>query len=147
MLSDWTDYPLSIFTGVARHFIGRIFLLLATLVLAVFLGSGIAVSTGDHIGWFNGIMIYPIMIIGGIAQVWGILVYFALGVFTAVYLQRDVFGSGISRIFPPGERLDILPYVDRRTVETIRQFRTQIYAAARDPSLPWWKKVLVRCIR
>ena len=90
MRPDWSDYPISLFTDVASHFLGRIFLLLSTLALAVFLGSGIAASTGDHVGWLGGIMIYPIMIIGGIAQIWGIFIYMILGIFTAIYLQRDV---------------------------------------------------------
>lgn len=90
MHPDWTDYPLSLFTDVARHFIGRIFLLLSTLAIAIFLGSGIAASTGDHIGWLGRIMIYPIMIIGGITQIWGIFIYMILSIFTAIYLQRDV---------------------------------------------------------
>jgi hypothetical protein len=90
MHPDWTDYPFSTFSDVAGHFIGRIFLLLVTFGIAIFLGSGVAASTGDHIGWFGGIMIYPIMIIGGIAQIWGIFVYLTLGIFTAVYLIRDV---------------------------------------------------------
>ena len=90
MRPDWTDYPFSIFSDVAAHFIGRLSLLISVLALAVFLGSGIAASTGDHIGWFGGIMIYPIMIIGGIAQIWGVLVYAILGFFTAVYFHRDI---------------------------------------------------------
>lgn len=90
MRPDWKDYPFSLCTDAARHFIGRIFLLLSALAIAIFLGSGIAASTGDHIGWLGGIMIYPIMIIGGIAQGWGVLVSLVLGLFTAVYLQGDV---------------------------------------------------------
>lgn len=90
MRPDWTDYPISLFTDVASHFLGRIFLLLSTLTLAIFFGSGVAASTGDHVGWLGGIMIYPIMIIGGIAQIWGIFIYMILGIFTAIYLQRDV---------------------------------------------------------
>lgn len=35
-------------------------------------------------------MIYPIMVIGGIAQIWGIFTYFILGIFTVIYLHRDV---------------------------------------------------------
>ena len=90
MRPDWTDYPISIFTDVAQHFIGRIFLLFATLALAVFLGSGIAASTGHHIGWLGGIMLYPIMIIGGVAQFWGILIYAALGLFTVFFFHGDI---------------------------------------------------------
>jgi len=53
-------------------------------------------------------------------------------------------GAGISRICPPGEHLDILPHVDRGTVETIRQYRTQIYGGSSSPSQPWWKRVFSR---
>jgi hypothetical protein len=53
-------------------------------------------------------------------------------------------GAGIARIFPPGEHLDILPRLDRGTVETIRQYGTQIYGTRTSPSQPWWKKVFSR---
>ena len=90
MRPDWKHYPISLFVDVAEHFFGRILLLLSALGLGIFIGSGIAASTGDHVGWFGAVMVYPIMIIGGIAQIWGIFVYLLLGVFTAIYLQRDV---------------------------------------------------------
>jgi hypothetical protein len=98
MNPDWTDYPLSIVRDVAGHFIGRIFLLLVTLALAVFLGSGIAASTGDHLGWTGGLMIYPIMLIGGFAQGWGIPIYAAIGFFTVIYFFRDTNSRWL--IFP-----------------------------------------------
>ncbi len=90
MRPDWTDYPLSIFTDVASHIVGRLFLILISVTLAVFLGSGIAASTGDHVGWFNGIMFYPIMIVGGIAQFWGIGIYLSIGIICATYFVRDI---------------------------------------------------------
>ena len=90
MRPDWTDYPISLFTDASRHFVGRICLLFLTLTAAVFLGFGIAAFTGAHIGWVGGLMIVPLMIIGGIAQIWGIFIYLILGIFTVLYLQRDV---------------------------------------------------------
>lgn len=90
MRPDWTDYPLSIFTDAAGHFIGKLVLLLSTIAAAIFTGSGIAALTGHHVGWIVGLMIYPIMILDGIAQIWGVFVYLILGIFTAIYLQRDV---------------------------------------------------------
>ena len=51
---------------------------------------------------------------------------------------------GISPIFPPGEHLDILPQVERGTLQTIRQYDTQIYGSAITESRPWWKKVFSR---
>ena len=54
-------------------------------------------------------------------------------------------GAGISRIFPPGEYLDILPGLDRGTLETIRESGTQIYTGgAAIEARPWWKKVFSR---
>jgi hypothetical protein len=50
-------------------------------------------------------------------------------------------GAGISRIFPPGEHLDILPGLDRGTLQTIRQSGTQIYGSGVAESRSWWKKV------
>ncbi len=99
MRPDWTGYPISLFTDVAGHFIGRIFLLLLTLASAVFLGSGIAASTGDHVGWLGGILLYPIMILGGIAQGWGFFVYLSIGLFTAIYLQREVSARWLVLLF------------------------------------------------
>lgn len=90
MSPDWTDYPFSLLTDVLGHFLGRMLLLLGTLTLAVFLGSGIAAATGHHVGWLSGLMIYPIMILGGVVQMWGILVYLILGIFVAVYLLREI---------------------------------------------------------
>ncbi len=90
MRPDWSDYPLSLLTNVVSHLLGRIFLLFCTIAFAVFLGSGVAASTGDHVGWFTGIMIYPVLLVGGIAQIWGLPIYLFLGIFTAIYLQREL---------------------------------------------------------
>jgi hypothetical protein len=54
-------------------------------------------------------------------------------------------GAGIARIFPPGEHLDILPSLDRGTLQTIRASSTQIYARGAAPEArPWWKRVFSR---
>jgi hypothetical protein len=53
-------------------------------------------------------------------------------------------GAGISRIFPPGEHLDILPSLDRGTVRTIRASGTQIYTSGVTEARPWWEKVFSR---
>jgi hypothetical protein len=53
-------------------------------------------------------------------------------------------GAGVSRIFPPGEHLDILPGLDPGTLRTIRQSGTQIYGTTVPESRPWWKKVFSR---
>lgn len=90
MRPDWTDYPFSLLTDVAGHFLGRLILLLLTLALAVFLGSGMAASLGDHVGWLSGLRIYPLMILGGIVQIWGIFVYLILGFFSVAWLLREI---------------------------------------------------------
>ncbi len=53
-------------------------------------------------------------------------------------------GAGISRIFPPDEYLDILPSLDRGTLETIRESGTQIYTAALLEPGPLWKRIFSR---
>ena len=53
-------------------------------------------------------------------------------------------GTGIARIFPPGEHLDILPSLDRGTLRTIRASGTQIYTSGIADARPWWKKVFSR---
>ena len=90
MHPDWTDCPFSVFSDVAQHIFGRIFLLLSTIAVAAFLGSGIAASTGHHIGWLGGITLYPIMITGGIAQIWGIFIYGLLLFFYCFHHARCV---------------------------------------------------------
>jgi uncharacterized membrane protein YjjB (DUF3815 family) len=90
MNSNWTNYPISVFTDVSTYLVGRVFLLFSTIVISVFLGSGIAASTGDHVGWTEAVTMYPIMVAGGIVQIWGIFIYMILGFFTVIYLQRDV---------------------------------------------------------
>ena|SRR5438270_6341908 len=50
-------------------------------------------------------------------------------------------GGGISRILPPGEHLDILPGLDRGTLQTVRQSGTQIYGSDVAEARPGWKKV------
>jgi hypothetical protein len=56
----------------------------------------------------------------------------------------QAIGTGISRIFPPGEHLDILPGLDRGTIQTIRQHGTQIYGASAPEPQPWWKRAFSR---
>ena len=53
-------------------------------------------------------------------------------------------GTGVSRIFPPGEHLNILPRLDRGTLQTIRASGTQIYTSDVAEARPWWKKVFSR---
>jgi hypothetical protein len=90
MNPDWTNYPYSLVTDVGGNLIGRVLLFLATIVLAVFLGSGIAALTGDHIGWFGAVLIYPIMVIGGVADIWGIFVYGAILFFALIFLRCEI---------------------------------------------------------
>ena len=53
-------------------------------------------------------------------------------------------GPAISRIFPPGEHLDILPSLDRGALQAVRHSGTQIYASRVSESQPWWKRVFSR---
>ena len=72
-----------------------------------------------------------------------LVITLASGAELATVMQA--LGAGISRIFPPGDYLDILPGLDRGTLQTIRESGTQIYTGgAAIEARPWWKKVFSR---
>ena len=64
-----------------------------------------------------------------------LVITLAPGVNPATVMQA--LGAGISRIFPPGEHLDILPGLDRSTLQTIRESGTQIYTTGAIEARPW----------
>ena len=93
------DYPLSVFRAAIFGVAGKTLLLVGSLVLATVLGSALAYAHGDHIHPVGALMIYPIMVIGGFAEGWGIPIYAALAMIGFIYLARDVSHRWLFVIF------------------------------------------------
>src|SRR5438034_11362038 len=93
------DYPLSIFQAALFSVAGKTFLLIVFLALATLLGSSLAYAQGDHIHPIGALMVYPIMVIGGFAQGWGIPIYAALAIIGSIYLARDISHRWLIVIF------------------------------------------------
>ena len=83
---------------------------------------------------------YAVGFVDPAAQV--LVITLAHGADLATVMQA--LGAGISRIFPTGEHLDILPGLDRGTLATVRESGTQIYSGGVCESQPWWKRIFSR---
>src|SRR5258708_9391395 len=83
------DYPLSAFRSATSHLLGRLLFVVIVLALAVLLGAGIARLTGDHLSSLGALMLYPILVIGGIAQIHGIVAYALVFIAGAIYILRE----------------------------------------------------------
>jgi hypothetical protein len=84
------DYPLSVFREAVSGVVGKALLFVGCLVLATLAGSAIAFAHGDHIHPVGALMLYPLMVIGGFVEIWGIPIYATLLILFLIYVARDI---------------------------------------------------------
>ena len=84
-----SDYPFSIFRAIGSYLVARILFLFAAIILAVLLGAGVADLAGDHLSAGSALILYPVLVIGGIAQFHGILAYGLILTSILVYILRE----------------------------------------------------------